>query len=172
MKKFKKSTEPEFPEPQTPFERFLVLAHRVTTPDPDVPCTDLPAGECIVYRWTGRNPKFEFDPDPRLYVEWVTGGFCGGSCYGDSPESVSGDAPEDLEVFDVLLERMCPQISFLQYKSLHREVVQAGTRTGDSDYYGNYRDYAYKRVPLGDLYAALRKRGLLPADVPLPPEVL
>lgn len=65
---------------------------------------------------------------------WCTGGSWA-NCWGDSG-TVGGDkAPEGMDVLDNLLEKVCPSISFLQYKKIMNHCVYVDDYS-DGDYYG------------------------------------
>jgi hypothetical protein len=85
-----------------------------------------------------------------------TGGAAGGSCWGGVAHSYSvSDAHPELSDLDVILEKVWPEITYLQYKSLLREAKVSEDTDTVHDYYGNYTDYVFKVVKLGDLYDAL-----------------
>lgn len=90
---------------------------------------------------------------PRLFVEWSTGGVSGGSCWesSDPQPYTSHDKPKELQILDVILERICPTISFLQYKALYKQLVKYDVRT-ENEYYGNSTDYANLQVDLKELF--------------------
>ena len=106
------------------------------------------------YRYNQNNNPIK--DNPRLIVEWSTGGVAGGSCWDSSDPQpyTSHDAPQDLQILDVILEKICPILSFLQYKNLYNTLVKYDTRT-ENEYYGNSTDYSVKMVYLKDLYAYL-----------------
>lgn len=95
-----------------------------------------------------------------ITVEWCTGGASGGNCWGDSPEPRDGDEPEELVVFDKIIEAVVPDISFLKYKNLCNEVMKSTTYT-QSEYYGNYYNYSVKYVIIYDLFRAFKNRDLI-----------
>ena len=92
---------------------------------------------------------------------WSLGG-TSGSCFKDSPTTVApqprpSDASSEL---DLILEAVCPTMSFIQYKNLCNEVVKTG-EDYERDYYGGSTTEAYEKFATQDLYDALNKRGLL-----------
>jgi hypothetical protein len=103
--------------------------------------------------------------EPRLYVEWSTGGISGGSCWesSDPQPYTSNSQPKELAILDAILEEICPNISFLQYKNLTSTLVKCDTRS-ECEYYGNQTDYATKSVDVKDLYDYLSNKGFLPVD--------
>lgn len=96
-----------------------------------------------------------------LEAIWTIGGMSGGNCWGDDPSyPVEGEMEPDLENLDLVIEKLCPEITFLAYKRIISKIVKYDQDT-DAEYYGNYRDMATKRVILSDLYEALKKEGLI-----------
>lgn len=101
----------------------------------------------------------DIDASTRLVGEQIcTGGVHGGSCWDEGDchhDSYStGDSP-DLKSLDTLLSKICPNITFLQYKRL---LVDTGVQTEnktENEYYGNSSNYAQQYVTLGNLYEAL-----------------
>lgn len=91
-----------------------------------------------------------------LEISWETGGMQGGSCWNDDePTSYSSSETEpDFESFDQLLEKVCPNISFLQYKNI---CSQVGRKYDSSlgEYYGNCTNYAHKYIDMKELYDCL-----------------
>jgi hypothetical protein len=97
----------------------------------------------------------------QISVDWTTGGQYGGSCWDDGKSShyaCDAEPEPDFDVLDKVLERLWPEISFIQYKGLSRDLI---TRSEDrsNDYYGNYTDYAKKTIKLRALYDRLVKAG-------------
>lgn len=93
--------------------------------------------------------------DDSISVEWTTGGMCGGSCWNEGADHpVSAEAPRELTDLDIILEKLAPNLTFLQYKRIDRECTTEITGTHD-DYYGNYTDYAKKTLSLIDLFNTL-----------------
>lgn len=95
-------------------------------------------------------------------VQWTTGGQSGGNCWDDSDEShysVEGDKEPDFDELDRLIEGLCPNISFIQYKNLVKTVVEKRTWT-DNEYYGNYYYRAEKSVNLHTLGQYLIEKNL------------
>jgi hypothetical protein len=90
---------------------------------------------------------------------WCLGGTWG-NCWGDEGTVPAEAEPANFEIFDSLLEKICPNITFLQYKSIYSEVVRDDT-SYDSDYYGGSTTYAYRYFKVSDLYEALKSRKLI-----------
>ena len=102
------------------------------------------------------------DGEPAVWISWATGGQSGGSCWdtGDSVySSDDGELEPEFDDLDKILEIICPEVSFLQYKKILREVIKNNSYR-DDDYYGNYTNIAQKYVLLKDLYNALNSRNL------------
>jgi adenylate kinase family enzyme len=90
---------------------------------------------------------------------WCLGGTYQ-TCWGTGG-SVSADAqPTTYKAFDSLLEQVCPNISFLQYKKLYASCVDIETY-GDHDYYGGSTEYSYFECDVESLYDGLTELGLL-----------
>jgi hypothetical protein len=101
--------------------------------------------------------------DDVLHHEWVTGGVSGGSCWdqGESRHYPRDGQPEpDFTELDNVLESLCPNLSFLQYKKLASAIIKVESRTED-EYYGNSTTYSVKLVRLGDLYDKLKELKLI-----------
>ena len=107
------------------------------------------------YQWGNKG-------EPGVWIKWSTGGQGGASCWDEGPAqyyATEGSPQPEFEELDKILEVVCPNIGFLQYKRICREVVK-DQRYSDSDYYGNYDNYAIKYVMMKDLYNALNSRNL------------
>lgn len=104
----------------------------------------------------------KIENEPCLEVRWTTGGVSGGSCWDSSnPRSyVSSEIPEELNSIDIILEKLNPEITFIQYKRLTAGLVKSDSYS-QNEYYGNSTNYAVKRVDLKELYEALLEKGLL-----------
>ena len=90
--------------------------------------------------------------------QWSTGG-AHGNCWDDSMSYSSGDEPLEFEELDVLLESICPDISFLTYKKI-KALANIEEYT-DSEYYGGYTNYQYWKISIKALYAKLEELGIL-----------
>jgi hypothetical protein len=103
--------------------------------------------------------------DKIIEISWETGGVSGGSCWDDSdpqPYTASNIEPE----FDSLrgiLEKICPEISYLKYKKLMSECLETSTYTYN-EWYGNCTNYAIKRIKLKKLYDWFIKEGIIKND--------
>lgn len=112
-------------------------------------------------RFGNKNKK---DKTPYIYVEYSTGGVSGGSCWDEGPANytsyTSSEPPRDLEDFDIILEKICPNISFLTYKNITNSLIEHSTRT-ENEYYGNSSSYAMKKCNLVKLYNLLVEKDLI-----------
>lgn len=120
----------------------------------------LRAADC--HEFSDRLPDRRDRQEPCISVSWTTGGVTGGSCWNDEPtrhRGVSSEPPQELTGLDIILEALYPDVSFMAYRKLVREVVETKTYRGGSDFYGNYTDEAAKMVRLSVLYEAFRERG-------------
>lgn len=97
-----------------------------------------------------------------LQIQWVTGGMTGGSCWEDSEAdtAINSDPEPEFTELDEVLEKICPQITFMQYKRINKKVTEISSDTS-YEYYGNYTNYTRKTVQLRKLYDTLCSEGLL-----------
>lgn len=102
------------------------------------------------------------DTRPYICVQWSTGGMGGGSCWNDDEPSpyTNSDPPEELTELDTILENICPNITFLQYKNIVNKVVEHSNWT-EYEYYGNSTDYAMKKCNLETLYSLLKEKFII-----------
>jgi hypothetical protein len=91
-------------------------------------------------------------------ASWSLGGSTG-SYTGHTSYHEAEPQPTSFEELDLLLEKMCPQITFLQYKRVNRECVTVETDSS-SDCYGGSRNYAYFECDLEKLYGLLAEMGV------------
>lgn len=92
------------------------------------------------------NPEYSRNHDTMFgcYVDWNTGGYSGGSCWGDKAERYDSDDPEpEFEQLDLILTEICPNVTFLQYKKICKSIIKSSNRT-EYGYYGNETDYTRK----------------------------
>src|ERR1035437_5014514 len=87
-------------------------------------------------------------------VEWITGGASGGNCWGDSAEHVIESDPEPELDLTALFEKVCPNMTFLQYRKVMKDIVVQSNRM-EHEYYGNYTEYSIKIVQYRVLYNKL-----------------
>jgi hypothetical protein len=94
---------------------------------------------------------------------WSLGGTYG-SCWSDTLNRVEGSAPlASFVEFDELLEKISPNITFLQYKRVYNNCVTTDTGS-ESDYYGGSTSYAYYKCNIEQLYNELDSLNLINLD--------
>ena len=98
------------------------------------------------------------EPDIMKSEEWSLGGTTR-NWNGNAVELMREETP-DFVKFDELIERVCPNISFIQYKNVYRKCVTQKTRT-DCDYYGGSEEKAWFECNLKDLYKILLEKELI-----------
>lgn len=115
--------------------------------------------------WVNPDPRSQVsysssrEKEPYISYSWVTGGVTGGSCWGGTHSPRGADPEPEFIVLDDLLEKICPSITYLQYK----KIVQLMEVSEDyeSEYYGNSTCYTIKKLYLIDLIEKLDEMGLL-----------
>jgi hypothetical protein len=91
---------------------------------------------------------------------WCLGGTTG-SCWGPEKHTVSASTPPtSFKEFDDVLERVCPNITFLQYKRIYNHSVLSDTEH-HSDYYGGSVEYGFYVCDLPKLYEMLVEMKLI-----------
>ena len=103
-----------------------------------------------------------YAPTTKLKVEWMTGGAWGGNCWDNSDPGNYTPDPEpepELKHLDLILEKVCPNITFMQYKVLMQKV-KYDTRT-EHEYYGNHTSYASKEILVQDIWNFLLEKNLV-----------
>jgi hypothetical protein len=89
--------------------------------------------------------------DSDIYIEWTTGGLRGGSCWGGKADSPREADPEPtFDELSLVLEELCPNMTFLSYGKLVKTLVKQSERTRN-DYYGNYSVEARKTIVIKEL---------------------
>lgn len=89
---------------------------------------------------------------------WSTGGSWA-DCWGNEG-SIEGEPPKEFEELDNLLGKICPSITFLQYKKIRATCVETET-CSSPDYYGGCEHFAYWVCDLKKLHNMLVEMGLL-----------
>lgn len=79
-------------------------------------------------------------------------------CWG-STSKLSVDAPCNFDALDELLEKFCPEITFLQYKKLYNACVTEDSRY-NHDYYSSWEEGYYK-CDIVKLFEMLEEMGLV-----------
>lgn len=81
----------------------------------------------------------------------------GGNCWGNDANYPVDSEPEPaFELFDNILEKVCPNVTFLQYKKICNKVIKYDTRI-QNEYYGNYYHYSIKKANYHELYHCLKE---------------
>ena len=88
--------------------------------------------------------------------QWVSGGKRGGNCWGDSADElvIADDPPTEFAVLDELLELVCPNITYLQYRKLQKHIHRV--EYTEYEYYGNYTAQSFMYILHSDLLAVLK----------------
>lgn len=84
---------------------------------------------------------------------WCNGGSWA-DCWGNCGSVGSDEKPEGMDELDKILENICPNITFLQYKGIMRECVYIDDFT-DGDYYGGVTHHNRYVLKFGSLYEYL-----------------
>jgi len=89
---------------------------------------------------------------------WTTGGMWG-DCWGNEG-SVS---PEPVALFtelDEILLKVCPNLSYLEYKVMADKLIHQVEKTSYG-YYGSYEEYSYWTINTGELYDYLHEKNII-----------
>ena len=89
---------------------------------------------------------------------WCNGGTWGS--WDGSEGTVDAEPPIEFSEFDELLGKICPDISFLNYKNIKNKCVTLKT-VDDNDYYGGSTSRSYHECDLNKLYDELKSRDLI-----------
>jgi len=92
--------------------------------------------------------------EPVIYMRWISGGWCGGSCWDTYAQPFENSKPK-FEVLDLVLSELKLSISFLQYRDIEN-LIHSNSET-ENEYYGNSTDYEIEYVILSELINVLRK---------------
>lgn len=86
--------------------------------------------------------------------EWSNGGtWC--DCW-DNTGYIDAESPKEFDEFDKILEKACPNISFMQYKRLKNDSVKLVNYT-DRDYYGGSESKSYWECDLKKLFEGIKE---------------
>lgn len=93
--------------------------------------------------------------EPVIYCRYETGGYTGGSYHEDSyARPYEKEPPKDkMKILEIVLEKIKPNISFLQYKQIDR-LIHTNSET-EYEYYGNSTNWEIEYIILSDLYKYL-----------------
>lgn len=101
----------------------------------------------------------DVDEDGKFYSKkWIVGGSWG-DCWGNT-SPVTKTEPEDFDEFDSLLEEICPNITYLQYKKIKKRCVTLESLK-EVGYYGSSTEYNYYECNVYRLYDILKELSLL-----------
>lgn len=109
----------------------------------------------VVLKPHDNSPKHE---ETMSSESWTMGGSC---CnYLGNSWTMESEEPVEFTQYDDLLLKICPNITYLQYKKLYGECVKMDT-WNESDYYGGSVTYGCWTCDLKKLYEGLKKLNLL-----------
>lgn len=98
--------------------------------------------------------------DDTLVSETWSNGGTAGSCWSDTLSTIAPDTPKEFVEFDDMCSKVCPNITFIQYKILYNECHEIITYS-EGDYYGNRETYSYHKCDLQKLWAKMREMKLI-----------
>lgn len=86
-----------------------------------------------------------------LYNRYVEAGASGGNYLGDNAEEFINFEKHTTisEVIDLVLEKTCPGITYLQAKKIDKLIIR--NNKTEYEYYGNYSDYVIEYIILSEL---------------------
>jgi len=90
-------------------------------------------------------------------VSWVIGGATGGNCWGGTADIPVEAEEEPDDSLDELLSHVCPDLTFLQYRSLMKSEIYRYDKKERREYYGNYTVIRERTLDLELLYQKLRE---------------
>lgn len=94
--------------------------------------------------------------EPVVYRRFRTSAMEGGNCWGDSAEYREYDEEkEEWTALDLVLEKLNPNITYLQYKKIDKLIHDNSER--QYEYYGNSTDYKVQYIILSELEAFLNE---------------
>ncbi len=87
-----------------------------------------------------------------VYSRYESGGVSGGSCWDSSnPQPYTSERPKNhMKILDLVLEKLCPNITYLDYKKISELIVNS--EISEYEYYGNSTDWVIEYIPLDELY--------------------
>ena len=85
---------------------------------------------------------------------WSLGGTC--ADYTGTVRHIEAEPQKDYSFIDEFIEKIAPEITFIQYKKLIKECVTL-EETEESDYYGGVMRYACWKTDLKRLYTILKE---------------
>lgn len=98
--------------------------------------------------------------EPVIFSYYVKAGKSGGSCWDSPKPFVNHNVPQDhLRVLEVVLEELCPKITYLQYRRLNA-ILQSNEDFREHDYYGNFEDWCVNFITESNFKRFLQDEGL------------
>lgn len=103
--------------------------------------TDMENAVGRLVRRAGKKIK-DISLEDQIIVKWTTGGVSGGNCWSGSDNlySTAGEPEPEFRDLDVILEKVCPKITYLEYKKLVYDLATF-TSWNENEYYGNSTSY-------------------------------
>lgn len=99
----------------------------------------------------------------KRYVIWERyekNGYVGGNYNGDEAEYFENEKPDNFfEHFDLILEEIVPNLSFLHYRKVQRELIKNSEKGERWDYYGNSTNWEIQYVVIDELEELLKGLG-------------
>lgn len=96
------------------------------------------------------------------------GGASGGNCYGDEARSYrTEDGNSSPFILDDLLTYIAPQLTFVQYREMMKELKITEETDSKYEYYGNHTEYQIKYLLLEDLCSFMTDHNLLANSIDL-----
>ena len=94
-----------------------------------------------------------------MAVAWHIGGATGGNCWGNEAEKYIVEHPTPLEftLMEKVLEDVCPNLTYKQYKQIVSQLDIKEDTTGNYEYYGNRTEYFVRYFPVKNLVQAIEK---------------
>lgn len=111
-----------------------------------------------VYEKTTYEKLFAGTPNVLKSERWSLGGTWGN--YRGDTGTIEPSDPKEFTEFDELLERICPDITFLQYKKLQKACVVYKTDY-ERDYYGGREEFGWWECDIKTLYDKLIELNVL-----------
>jgi hypothetical protein len=91
-------------------------------------------------------------------VKWEIGGHSGGSCWGgEAKPFFTSDPEKEFDDLDEILQKVVPNITFLQYRILLKKLDIQYDEHRVGDYYGNDTIYKRKFFHIARLYELLKE---------------
>lgn len=89
---------------------------------------------------------------------WTTGGMWG-DCWGNEG-TVSPEPVAPFTELDEILLKVCPNLSYLEYKVMSDKLIHQANKTSYG-YYGSYEEYSYWYINAEELYDYLYEKNII-----------